>query len=66
MEDIDLTDEQINLINETDALGEQIKGHIEKLREADADPRWLDIATTNMQQGGMALYRAICKPEEFF
>jgi hypothetical protein len=41
MEDIDLTDEQINLINETDAIGEQIKEHIEKLSEAGADPRWL-------------------------
>jgi hypothetical protein len=66
MEDISLTDEQINMINETDALGEQIKAHIEKLREAGADPRWLAIATTNMQQGGMALTRAICKPEGFF
>ena len=65
MEDIDLTDEQINLINETDALGEQIKGHIEKLREAGADPRWLAIGTTNMQQGMMALVRAVCKPAGF-
>ena len=66
MEDIDLTDEQVHLINETDAIGEQIKEHIEKLSEAGADPRWLSIATTHMQEGGMALARAICKPKSFF
>ena len=65
MEDIDLTDEQVSLVNETDALGEQVKAHIEKLSESGADPRWLDIGATNMQQGLMALVRAVCRPTGF-
>ena len=65
MEDIDLTDEQVNLVNETDALGEQLRLHIEKLSEAGADPRWLDIGATNMQQGLMALVRAVSRPTGF-
>ena len=65
MEDIDLTDEQVNLVNETDALGEQVKAHIEKLSEAGADPRWLEIGAINMQQGLVALLRAVCKPNGF-
>lgn len=66
METINLTDEQIKLINETDALGVQIKAHIEKLKEAGADQHWLAIATTNMQQGGMSMARAIWQPAGFF
>ena len=65
MEDIDLTDEQVHLINETDAIGEQIKEHIERLSEAGADPRWLEIGAINMQQGLMALVRAVCRPTGF-
>ena len=65
MEDIDLTDEQVHLINETDAIGEQIKEHIEKLSEAGADPRWLEIGAINMQQGLMALVLAVCMPTGF-
>ena len=65
MEEIDLTDEQVHLINETDAIGEQIKEHIEKLSEAGADPRWLEIGAINMQQCLMALVRAVCRPTGF-
>ena len=66
IEGIDLTEEQVQLLSETEALGAQVSAHIEKLRASGADMRWMAIATTHMQEGGMALARAICKPKSFF
>ena len=39
IEDIEVTEEQIQLLSETEALGAQVSAHIEKLRASGADPR---------------------------
>lgn len=60
-----LSQEEINLINEVKAMGEQVKALIKKAEDLEADDRWKSIATTNLQQGFMALNRSIAKPSTF-
>lgn len=54
------------------AVGEHVAGQSEAadreeaLRLIDADPdRWLEVAQTNLQQGLMALTRAVAQPTFF-
>ena len=68
----DLTQEEINLMNEGKALAEQCGVFVEKLRASDAvpteeglDQRWISVGATHLQQGFMALVRSIAKPTTF-
>lgn len=68
----DLSQEEIDLMNEGKELAEQVGAWIEKLRASDAvpteegiDQRWLSIGQTSLQQGFMAAIRSIAKPTTF-
>lgn len=64
----DLTYEEIDRMNEVKAFGANLGTFIATLEIAGstvADPRWVAIAKTHLQQGFMALTRAIAKPEGF-
>lgn len=69
----DLSQDEINLMNEAKAQGEQLGALIERLEAADfaqtsdqvPDKRSLALAKTNLQQGMMWLVRAIAKPASF-
>lgn len=62
----DLTEREIELMNEIKAragfVGELV-AELELL--VGVDRRWLAIGQTNLQQGFMALTRAVAKPETF-
>jgi len=62
----DLTQEEIATINavkrNAEAAGQQIKA-IRSI--ASIDQRWVSIAETHLQQGYMALIRAIAQPTTF-
>ena len=69
----DLSQEEINLMNEIKATGETVAAMCLKVR-AQRDPinnypttdmRWLSIAETHLQQGIMALVRAVAQPTTF-
>jgi len=69
----DLSQEEIDLMNEGKTLGNQIGELIERLESAEfartsdqvPDKRALAIAKTNLQQGMMWLIRSIAKPGGF-
>lgn len=61
----DLTEAEIAAMNTIKDHAEQTRALIEQAREAGAEPRWLAIATTELQQGFMALTRAVAKPASF-
>jgi hypothetical protein len=70
----DLSAEEIALMNEGKALAAQVGAYCDKLREIDdpcapgkflADQRWVSIGATQLQQGFMALVRAIARPTNF-
>lgn len=61
-----LTDEEIALINEIKAKANEVGELVKRIYKSDAtDPRWASIAKTDLQQGFMALTRAVAKPEGF-
>ena len=69
----DLSQDEINLMNEAKAQGEQLGALIERLEAADfaqtsdqvPDKRALALAKTSLQQGMMWLVRSIAKPASF-
>lgn len=71
----DLSEGEIDLVNRIKEVGQEVGdllGEIEKAVPLDAggfprgaDGRWLAIAQTHLQQGFMALVRAVAKPEGF-
>ena len=61
----DLTQEEIDLMNEIKAIGPQLNDLINRLEANTADRRWLAIGETHLQQGLMALTRAVAKPQFF-
>lgn len=62
----ELTQEEIDLMNEGKALAEQCGAFIEKLHVSpDADKRWVAIGRTHLQEGFMAAIRSIAKPTTF-
>ena len=68
----DLTQEEIDLMNESKALATQVGEFINKLENTNvergavvADVGWLMTAKTDLQKGFMALTRSIAKPESF-
>jgi hypothetical protein len=70
----ELTQEEIDLMNEVKQLAAKTGELIEKLSASDVittpdvdgiDLRWVNIAKTQLQQGFMALTRSIAKPTTF-
>lgn len=62
----DLSQEEIDLMNEGKALAEQVGAFIEKLKANSAtDKRWVAIGATHLQQGFMAAIRGIAQPTTF-
>ena len=63
----DLSQQEINVMNEVKALGTQCELLLEKIArdEAAPDQRWVSIARTHLQEGIMALVRSIAKPTSF-
>lgn len=62
----DLSQEEIDLINNAKAHADTTGAFIEKLMENPlVDKRWLAIARTDLQHGFMALTRSIAKPMSF-
>ncbi len=65
----DLSQEEINAMNHIKAHAESCRDLIAQLREmpggVEADRRWLAIGETHLQQGFMALTRAVAKPTTF-
>ncbi|MDH4235627.1 MAG: hypothetical protein OEW25_02725 [Nitrospira sp.] len=62
----ELNESEIAAMNEVKVKGAEIGELIEKLRTIpDIDQRWLSIGATSIQQGLMALTRAIAKPSFF-
>lgn len=62
----DLTEQEIALMNEVKAMGVKVGELTERMMANDAlDGRWTSIGKTNLQQGFMALTRAIAKPTTF-
>lgn len=69
-----LNDEEVSMINAIKGLGLEVQsfiGTMELLNKVEAgqeqplDPRWIGIARTHLQQGFMALTRAVAKPQGF-
>lgn len=62
----ELSQEEIDLMNEIKAKGAELGKLVEKLREADGlDQRWISIGATDFQTGLMALTRAVAQPTFF-
>lgn len=61
----ELSREEIDLMNMVKVKGAEIGELIQKLEEMDTDKRWLEIGKTNIQQGLMAVTRAIAQPGFF-
>ena len=62
----DLTQQEIDLMNEGKALAEKCREYIEKLESSTtSDKRCTAIGRTNLQQGFMWVIRAVAKPETF-
>lgn len=62
----DLTQEEINLMNEGKELADKVGGYIDRLEMlAFTDKRWVAIGKTHLQQGFMAAIRGIAKPTTF-
>lgn len=60
------TREAVAAVNRTKTLENELGDWIAELRADDAvplDPRWTAIAVTHLQQGFMALNRAVFQPE---
>lgn len=62
----ELTQEEIDLMNEIKTKGAELGELVFKLREfADIDQRWVSIGATDLQTGLMALTRSVAKPDFF-
>jgi hypothetical protein len=62
----ELTKADIALMNEVKEHGSQLEALLAKLTfNANVDRRWIVIGETHLQQGLMALTRAVAKPESF-
>ncbi len=62
----ELSQSEIDLMNEVKEQGKVLDALITQMTHDDeVDRRWLEIGTTNLQLGLMALTRAIAKPTSF-
>jgi hypothetical protein len=62
----DLSQEEINAMNNIKTYGEELRGLVEELKTIyDIDQRWVSVAETHLQQGIMAAVRSVAKPDSF-
>lgn len=68
----DLSQNEIDRMNEIKSLAETVGDLVERMTvppghqvENPVDQRWVSIGKTHLQQGFMALTRAIAKPTSF-
>lgn len=62
----DLSQEEIDLMNDCKALAEQCGALIAKLRDKPGlDQRWVSIGATDLQKGWMSVIRGIAQPTTF-
>ena len=62
----DLTQDEINLMNEGKELAVQVGIFVEKLLSVEAtDKRWVSIGKTDAQTAFMALIRSVAQPTTF-
>lgn len=62
----ELTDPEINVMNDIKAQGEQLGALVATLKQMpELDQRWVSIGATDLQTGLMALVRAVAKPTTF-
>lgn len=62
----DLSQTEIDLMNEVKEKGAELGELVEKLMTTDGlDKRWISIGKTDLQTGLMALVRGIAQPESF-
>ena len=62
----EVSEEQLTVINGLKTLSEGVGDVVDEMRTQEAiDQRWVSIAATHLQQGFMALTRAVAKPDGF-
>ena len=62
----DLSQEEIDVMNEIKAHGEMLSTLIDKLNSIHStDKRWVSIGKTDLQTGIMALVRSVAQPTSF-
>lgn len=62
----DLSQEEIDLMNEIKTKGAELGELVAKLRATgELDQRWISIGATDLQTGLMALTRGVAQPTSF-
>lgn len=62
----ELSQQEIDLMNEIKSKGAELGDLVSKLRAADGlDQRWVSIGATDFQTGLMALTRSVAQPTFF-
>lgn len=64
----DLSQAEIDAMNEIKEMGNRLGALCDRLNSSDlptTDGRWVEIGKTQLQQGIMALVRAVARPESF-
>lgn len=62
----DLSQEEINLMNEVKELAAEVGDLIDKLQDSTVlDQRWVSVAKTDLQKGFMAAVRSVAQPTSF-
>ncbi len=62
----DLSQDEIDLMNEIKARGVELGTLVAKLRSTEGlDQRWVSIGATDLQTGLMALTRGVAQPTTF-
>lgn len=62
----ELTQDEIDLMNEIKARGAELGALVAKLRATQGlDQRWVSIGATDIQTGLMALTRGVARPTSF-
>lgn len=62
----DLTQTEIDLMNEAKELAERVGDLVTRLKQTpDLDQRWVSIGQTDLQKGFMSVIRGIAKPTTF-
>jgi len=61
----ELSQEEINLMNLVKGQGDALELLIARVETEAVDKRWVSIGKTHLQQGLMALTRAIAQPTHF-
>ena len=62
----DLSQNEIDLMNAIKDQGTELEILVQTLRDTDGlDQRWVSIGATELQQGIMALVRAVAQPTMF-